>query len=101
MATRQLARVPQKVIHRHRVGSRAFRRVSELVFIRREPRAILRWINIAGVRTPIYVDLDPKKLRRVHAAHGVTYQYDGTTVDPADAGIITDVVRNPGSAPPT
>jgi hypothetical protein len=94
MATRQLARVPQKVIHRHRVGSRAFRRVSELVFIGREPRAILRWINIAGVRTPIYAYLDPKKLRRLRTERGITFQYDGTTADPADAEIITDVVRN-------
>jgi len=96
MATRQLARVPQRVIHRHRVGSRVFRRVSELVFIGREPRAILRWINSAGVRMPIYAYLEPKKLRRLRSEHGVTYRYEGTTADPADAEIITDVVRNPG-----
>jgi hypothetical protein len=84
MASRRLARVPQKVMHRHRIGSHEFRRVSELVFVRREPKAILRWIDIAGVRTPIYAELDRAKLRRVGTARSVTYRYDGTTVDPAD-----------------
>ncbi|MBV9361725.1 MAG: hypothetical protein JO292_10075 [Betaproteobacteria bacterium] len=85
----------QKVLHRHRIGSRVFRRVSELVFIRRQPKAILHWIDSAGVRTPIYADLDPKKLRRLRTAHSATFQYDGMTVDPADRQIITDAVQNP------
>ena len=84
MASRRLARVPQKVTHRHRIGSHVFRRVSELVFIGRQPKAILRWIDIAGMRTPIYADLDPRKLRRMHTARSVTFLYDGTTSDPAD-----------------
>jgi hypothetical protein len=94
MASRRLARVPQKVIHGHRIGSHVFRRVSEIVFIGRQPKAILRWIDIAGVRTPIYANLDPAKLRRLRGAHGVGFRYDGITGDPADDRIITDVVRN-------
>ena len=103
MASRRLARVPQKVTHRHRIGSHVFRRVSELVFIGRQPKAILRWIDIAGMRTPIYAELDPTKLRRmrIRTARTVIFLYDGTTVDPADAEIITDVVRNRGSGRPT
>jgi hypothetical protein len=88
MASRQLARVPQKVIHRHRIGSRVSRRVSELVFIRRQPKAVLYWIDSAGVRTPIYAELDPAKLERVTTARRVIYKYDGTTTDPSDARII-------------
>ena len=97
MASRRLARVPQKVIHQHRIGSQVFRRVSELVFIRRQPKAILHWIDSAGVRTPIYADLDPAKLRRIRirTARHPTFRYDDTTVDPADREIITDAVQNP------
>jgi hypothetical protein len=95
MASRRLARVPQKVTHRHRIGSHVFRRVSELVFIGGKPKAILRWIDIAGVRTPIYADLDPTKLRRIRIRTDIhpVFRYDGTTVEPADQ-IITDVARN-------
>jgi hypothetical protein len=35
------------------------------------------------VRTPIYVDLDPSKLKRINTARSVTYRYDGTTTDPS------------------
>ncbi len=95
MASRRLARVPQKVTHRHRIGSHVFRRVSELVYVRGRPKAILRWIDSAGVRTPIYTDLDPEKLRRlrIRTARHPTFQYDGTTIEPAYAQIITDVVQ--------
>lgn len=87
MASRRLSRVPQKVTHRHQIGSRVSRRVSELVFVRGKPKVILRWIDLAGVRTPIYADLDPARLDRTPNAHGVMYKYDGTTVDPADVEI--------------
>lgn len=83
MAERRLARVPQKVVHRHRIGGQVFRRVSELTFVGSQPKAILRWINSAGVRTPIYVDLDPAKLRRIPHRSGVAL-YEGTTSDPSD-----------------
>ena len=88
MASRRLARVPQKVIHRHRIGERTFRRVSELAFVRGKPKAILRWINIAGVRTPIYAELDASQLKRVANVRSVTYRYEGTTGDPADDGLV-------------
>jgi hypothetical protein len=79
---RRKVRVGMKVIHRHRVGDRVFRRVSELVYVEGKPRALLHWINSAGVRTPLYIcELDPAKLR---AAEGVpnTFYYEDTTVDP-------------------
>jgi hypothetical protein len=82
MAERRAARVPQKVVHRHRIGSLVFKRVSEFVRVRGEPKAILKWIDIAGVRTPIYVDLDPAKLRRIAAGPKTRIYYDGTTVEP-------------------
>ena len=84
MASRRLARVPQKVTHRHRVGSRVSRRVSELVFIRGRPKAILRWIDIAGVRTPIYAELDPARLHRPEGPRGAPARYEGITTEPAD-----------------
>src|SRR3970040_1650282 len=40
MHNRRNVRFGLKVIHRHRVGSHEFRRVSELVFIRGRPKAI-------------------------------------------------------------
>jgi hypothetical protein len=83
MADRRLARVPKKVVHRHQMGRHVFTRISELAFIRGRPKAILRWLDLAGVRTPIYADLDPAKLRRVRARTRVA-AYDGTTLDPSD-----------------
>lgn len=82
MRQRSRARLVTKVIHRHRVGSFEFRRVSELVFIRGTPKAILGWVDVAGVLTPIYLcDLDPAKLRRSPVSRD-TWYYDATTVDP-------------------
>ena len=82
MPERRKVRVGLKVIHRHRVGNRVVRRVSELVFVDGRPKALLAWIDIGGVRTPLYIcELDRTKLR---APKGVknTYYYDATTVDP-------------------
>ena len=82
MRNRNRVRLGLKVIHRHRAGDSTFRRVSELVFIRGRPRAVLGWIDAGGVRTPIYIcELDPAKLRRA-AALKDTYYYDEVTVDP-------------------
>ena len=89
MASRRLARVPQTVTHRHRTGSRVLQRVSELVFIRGRPKAILRWINIAGIRTPIYAELDPAKLRQPRTPRGAAARYEGMTTEPADEIITT------------
>lgn len=85
MAERRAARVQQKVIHRHRIGAQLFRRVSEFVVIHGAPKALLRWVDIAGIRTPIYVDLDPGKLRRIRAGSSIIHVYRGTTIDPASA----------------
>jgi hypothetical protein len=82
MQNRSKGRLGLKVIHRHRVGDSTFRRVSELVFIRGRPRAVLGWIDAGGVRTPIYIsELDPAKLKKA-AAMERTYYYDAVTVDP-------------------
>lgn len=79
---RRRIRVGLKVIHRHRVGDKVVRRVSELVYVSGKPRALLGWINSTGVRTPLYIcELDPAKLRRVEGARN-TYVYEGLTVDP-------------------
>jgi len=60
---RFIPRTQLKVIHKHRMGVRRFRRVSELVFIPNgRPRAVLEWVNLGGLRN--------------------TYYYDGETIDP-------------------
>ena len=82
MRNRRKVRLGLKVIHRHRAGELIFRRVSELVFIRGKPLAVLGWIDAGGVRTPIYIsELDPAKLRKAAAVKN-TYYYDEVTVDP-------------------
>jgi hypothetical protein len=82
MNDRRKSRLGLKVIHRHRVGDKVFRRVSELVVIGGRPKAILAWINLGDVRTPIYLcELDQLKLRR-SPTDGNMYLYDAITVDP-------------------
>lgn len=77
---RRRPRTTLRVIHTHRTGSKVSQRISELVFVRGRPVALLDWINLAGVRTPLYVcDLDAAKLKR---AEGRTYRYEGVTADP-------------------
>jgi hypothetical protein len=79
---RRKIRLGMKVIHRHRIGERIFRRVSELVMIAGKPKALLGWINLGGVRTPIYLcDLEHAKLRQSQTSSS-TFYYDETTVDP-------------------
>jgi len=79
---RRKIRTGLKVIHRHRIGERTFRRVSELVMINGKPKALLGWINMGGVRTPIYLcDLEREKLRQSHTSTH-TFYYDDVTVDP-------------------
>jgi hypothetical protein len=47
-----------------------------------QPKAILGWINLGDVRTPIYLcELDQSKLHP-SPTHAGTYFYDETTVDP-------------------
>jgi hypothetical protein len=47
-----------------------------------QPKALLGWINLGSVRTPIYLcDLDRSKLKRSPKISN-TFYYDGITVDP-------------------
>jgi hypothetical protein len=79
---RRQHRAGLKVIHRHRVGDRVVRRVSELAVIDGRPRALLGWITLGDVRTPLYLcELEPAKLRRSRKSSN-TYYYDDITVDP-------------------
>jgi hypothetical protein len=79
---RRKRRAGLKVIHKHRVGDKILRRVSELVIIEGQPKALLGWINFGGVRTPIYLcDLDFAKLHR-SASSPNTFYYEEITVDP-------------------
>ena len=82
MNERRRNRLGLKVIHRHRIGEKVFRRVSELVVIDGQPKALLGWINLGDVRTPIYLcDLDQAKLHRSPTSSS-TYLYEDVTVDP-------------------
>jgi hypothetical protein len=81
MRNRSKVRVGPKVIHRHRVGEHILRRVSELVFVQEAPKAVLGWIDMAGDRTPVYLELDPQRLRPPRGSNGIFY-YDGVTTDP-------------------
>jgi hypothetical protein len=79
---RRKSRLGLKVIHRHRIGDKVFRRVSELVVIDGQPKALLGWINLGAVRTPLYLcDLDQAKLHRSPTSAN-TYLYEEITVDP-------------------
>ena len=98
MQQRSTPRLGLKVIHRHRVGSFVFARVSELVFVGERPRAVVGWINLAGVRTPIYIcELDADRLRDSSASKG-TFYYDGTTIDPRYADPVNDASERNSSA---
>jgi len=80
---RSIPRTQLKVIHRHRIGGRRFRRVSELVFVpNSRPRAVLEWVDLGSMRSPLYIaEIDPTKLRRAKRLRN-TYYYDGETIDP-------------------
>lgn len=91
MPDRRRVRVGVRVIHRHRVGSKVFRRVSELVFVEGHAKAVLAWIDMGGVRTPLYIcELDRAKLRQAKTTRGL-YYYDGTTSDPRFDELSEDV----------
>jgi hypothetical protein len=81
MTNRRSSRYRLKVIHRHRMGPMIFRRVSELVFTGGRFRAILGWIDMGRMRTPIYLcELDQGKLHPSRQKN--TYTYDAVTQDP-------------------
>lgn len=69
-----------QVIHFHRIGRRRFKRVSELIFVEGQPRVVLGWIDFGGLRTPLFLVLDPSKLRKARFSR--TYYYDEDTSDP-------------------
>jgi hypothetical protein len=81
MHNRQKIRSGPKVIHRHRVGQHALRRVSELVFAHGSAQAVLGWIDIGGMQTPLLLELDRSRLRKPKGRLGL-YYYDGVTTDP-------------------
>ena len=71
-----------KVKHRHRVGSAVAERVSEMVYVNGSPVALLDWVDLGGIRTPLYVcELDPAKLHTAADQRGF-FHYDGLTTDP-------------------
>lgn len=62
------------------------------------PKAILGWINLGGVRTPIYLcDLDSAKLRQAPSGTN-TYFYDEITVDPRFEALCSEPYK--GHTPP-
>jgi hypothetical protein len=75
-----------KVIHRHRSGGHdEGPRESELIFTHGGAVAILEWIDMGGVRTPVFtLPLDREKLHRESER---TYSYDEVTQDPRDADL--------------
>jgi hypothetical protein len=81
MTNRRRVRVGLKVIHRHRIGRHTLRRVSELVFVQDQPKAVLAWIDMGGDRVPVYLELDARRLRTPRGVKGIFY-YDGVTTDP-------------------
>lgn len=81
-AERRKTRIGLKVVHQHRMGGEVSERVSDLVFADGKPHALIEWINIGGVRTPLYTcELDKTKLEPASDAKAVFY-YAGVTTDP-------------------
>lgn len=79
---RQGIRAGLRVVHRHRIGPAISERVSELVYVKGCPVALVEWIDLGGVRTPLYVcHLDPMKLRPDSRERRV-FHYEDITNDP-------------------
>lgn len=83
---RRRPRTRLKVIHRHRSdGREETPRESELLFTRGGAVAILEWIDMGGIRTPVFtLPLDKEKLHRESER---TYTYDEVTQDPRDTDL--------------
>ena len=57
-------------------------RVSELVYLKGRPFALLEWVDLGGVRTPLYVcELNPTKLRPDDDERHL-FHYEELTMDP-------------------
>jgi hypothetical protein len=68
------------------MGTAVSERVSELVHVDGRPVALLDWVNLGGIRTPLYVcHLDAGKLRPDANSRKV-FHYDGITTDPRFPG---------------
>ena len=79
---RRQPRSSTKVVHRHRVGSAVNSCVSELMYVKGRPVALPEWVNLGGLRTPLYVcELDPSKLHPRADSPGL-FDYAGVTTDP-------------------
>ncbi|HEX2565856.1 MAG TPA: hypothetical protein VHL85_03295 [Burkholderiales bacterium] len=83
MENRRASRYRLKILHEHRSGGRIRRRVSELIFVDGQPRIILGWIDLGGVRAPIFLhNVDASAVHPLGVKH--FYRYDGVTSDPQD-----------------
>lgn len=79
---RQGIRASLLVAHRHRVGGAVSQRLSELVYMKGRPFALLEWVDLGNVRTPLYIcELNPAKLR-ADTGNRHLFHYDDLTVDP-------------------
>jgi len=79
---RRKPRAGLRVVHLHRIMGKTSPRESDLMFVDGRPQALLEWINLGGVRTPLYsCQLEAARLRPADGLKG-TYVYDGVTVDP-------------------
>jgi hypothetical protein len=86
---RRSARVGLTVAHRHRIdGGKPVSMVSELTFVGGLPKAILAWIDLGGVRTPICIDLDPARLIAPAGQTRGRCHYTGTTFDPRTEDVV-------------
>ena len=93
---RRESRYKLKVIHLHLVGGAVERRVSELVFLQGQPRIVWGWVDLGGVRTPIYLaEVDPAKLKRLGVEN--VYRYEAVTNDPQNTEELTG--NRPGREP--
>jgi hypothetical protein len=55
------------------------------MFVQGRAVAILDWVDIGGVRTPLWIcPLDRTKLRPKEPGREKTFYYDDVTVDPRD-----------------
>ena len=83
---RRRARGGLKVVHRHRIAGREpGPRESELVFTHEGAVAILEWIDMGGVRTPVFTC--PLNRDKLHRESERTYSYEDVTQDPRDADL--------------
>ena len=80
-------------MHRHRIGTQVFARMSELIYLGGRPTVVLDRVTFGDLPIPLYTaPLDPAKLRRMQG-HKSAYHYDDTTVDPRYVDFAPEPVR--------